>query len=80
MTGKWPLKWRIASEGSRYQIKMSEEYFKEAREIVERAGYRPVLADIHLFCAEALLKQQKNKGQKATASANLFWDLSVRIK
>jgi hypothetical protein len=33
-----------------------EEYVKEAREIAERAGYRLVLADIHLFCAEILLE------------------------
>ncbi len=42
-------------------LKAVEEYVKEAREIAERAGYRLVLADIHLFCAEVLLEQQKEK-------------------
>jgi hypothetical protein len=40
------------------------EYVKEVREIAERAGYRLKLADIHLFCAEALLEQQKEKRKK----------------
>ncbi len=32
-----------------------EETLKEAREIAGRVGYRLVLADIHLFCAEIML-------------------------
>jgi len=32
-----------------------EATVEEAREIAERAGYRLVLADIHLLCAEVLL-------------------------
>lgn len=59
-------------------LKQVEEHVKEAREIAERAGYRLVLADIHLFCAEALLEQQKANGKKQEATdTNLFLGLSV---
>ncbi|KAA0229558.1 hypothetical protein EDS67_11025 [candidate division KSB1 bacterium] len=56
---------------------MIDDYIKEAREIAARAGYRLVLADIHLFCAEALLEKQTAKGkqQKAT-NTNSFLGLS----
>ncbi|NUM74858.1 hypothetical protein HUU40_10895 [candidate division KSB1 bacterium] len=57
---------------------MIDDYLKEAREIAERAGYRLVLADIHLFCAELLLEKQTAKGkqQKAT-NTNSFLGLSI---
>ncbi|MGH7456205.1 MAG: hypothetical protein ACRENG_32935 [bacterium] len=56
-----------------------KEYVKEAREIAERAGYRLVLADIHLFCAEVGLERQKvnSKEQKEKNNTNSFLGLSI---
>ncbi|MCL4705728.1 hypothetical protein KJ068_11235 [bacterium] len=56
---------------------MIDDYLKEAREIAARAGYRLVLADIHLFCAEALLEQQKANGKKQPTQI-YFWVRRLR--
>jgi hypothetical protein len=59
------LVWQRAKSGGQRAsevLNSAEEYVKEAREIAERAGYRLALADIHLFCAEVLLEQQKGEG------------------
>ncbi len=52
------LAWERAGEGESGSAGMEEieAILKEAREIAVRAGYRLVLADIHLFCAEVLLE------------------------
>ncbi len=61
------LEWQRAKSGglrAEASLNLVEEHVKEAREIAERAGYRLVLADIHLFCAEILLELRETVGAR----------------
>jgi hypothetical protein len=62
------LEWAKLDEqpGNRHydSLPALEDYLKEARDISLRAGYRLRLADLHLFCGQALVQIKEESKQE----------------